>query len=437
MYTRRYFGLGLVMVLIALLYLTVGCVKKKETGKIYLRWSGYGAAGYDEWRLEASREFERLYPNIIVKYEPVHQDYQSKIMTQLASNTAPDVFFCADLQSYVNKGTLKDITAWIKRDKNYFDSFFPSLRDDFNLDGKIYGMHQNVAINVLYYNKEIFDKEGLSYPDKTWTWEDLIKIAIRLTKRDNCGKITQYGIVTPLHEQQLMLYISQNGGRIWNSDGTKCIINSPQSEEALTFWRDLAQKYHVAPTLANMTTGGSEYFGYADLFFHRRAAMYCGGSYEVTHLKIGRIKPFNWGATFMPLAHKGSNRVNIRMYNAMGVWSGSRHPEAAYELMKFMTTPEKIKKLIEFGDSLPLHKSGPDMEYYLQDPVRTEDTRRVMLEALENSKSIYHLMRSPYVDSIEQKRILKKYFEEFNAMQITVNEALRGIETELNALVIH
>ncbi len=411
-----------------------GCSSKApNSGKILLRWSGYGAAGYDQWRAEDSKRFEQLHPGIKVKYEPVHQQYQPKILTQLASGTAPDVFFCAELQTYIEKGALVDISEWVKGDKDYFDTFFPGLLEDHTFNGRVYALHQNVAVGVLYYNKDLFDKERLAYPDETWTWSDLLRTAQRLTKRDQKGKVIQYGIVTPLEYQQMMLYIFQNGGRLWSEDGNRCVVNSPQAKEALTFWSDLIFKYQVAPSKYAMTTAaGAEYSGYSEIFFMGKAAMYLGGSYEVVSLHKHRM---NWGVTLMPVSKKGVKRLSPRIYNSFGVWTGSKHPKEAYELMKFMTTPEVVKRLVATGDSLPLHTKGADMDLFLSDPIRPEPARKVMLTALKSSKSLYRLLVNLKVSYITQEKVLKEEFENLVFGKSSVPDVLRKIEARLNELL--
>ncbi|MDD4558305.1 MAG: extracellular solute-binding protein, partial [bacterium] len=77
------------LLLSALLF---GC-GQQESGKTELRWSGYAFPAYDKFRYDESAAFEKLHPEVRIKYEPVGGNYPGKIMTQLAGGTAPDVFF--------------------------------------------------------------------------------------------------------------------------------------------------------------------------------------------------------------------------------------------------------------------------------------------------------------------------------------------------------
>ncbi len=433
------FKLKLFLFIIAGIFLALtieGCGGKKEeqSKKTILRWSGYGAVGYDEFRMQESEKFEKLHPEVEVKYEPIVGDFQAKMMTQIAGKTAPDMFFCTDLQTYTSKGALVDLTKWVAEDSEYFHNFHPALLEDQRWNGKVYALPGNCNVTLLYYNKDLFDEEGLSYPDENWTWEDLLAAAKRLTKRNEDGRIIQYGLVTPLHYQQLMLYVFQNGGKIWSGEGSKCVVNSQETRHALEFWRNMTMKYNLAPRQADIIAMGGAYHGYADVFFMGKSAMYCGWSYEVSQIKMLK-KSLNWDATLMPIPEPGKKRLSSRIYISMGVWSGSKSLKLAYELIKFMSAPERIKRVIEFGDTIPLYTKGEDLDFFLSDPTYPDKARSAMLESLKTSKSLYHLMINPKVSYIEETRVLNEVLEKFVIGMISEEETLKEIEGRLNTLM--
>ena len=165
--------------------------------------------------------------------------------------------------------------------------------------------------------------------------------------------------------------------------------------------------------------------------------MYFEGSYEVSNFKILKRDRFNWDATLGPISGKGQDRLSLRYYNSLGVWSKSKHPREAYELLKFLTMPETTKQYVELGDSLPLHQQGEDMDFYLRDPLRPAQARKTMLESLGFSKSLYWMMVNPRakVAYLEQEEILSLYFEKFIIGQLSVEEMLQAVENKLNSLV--
>jgi len=415
--------------LVILVGLLAGCSTKQGKEKIILRWSGYSYPVYNKFRNEQSQLFEKSHPQVIVRYEPVSggQQYKSKLLTELASNTAPDVFFAADLSTYISKNALVNLTKWYQEDKSYFRDINPALIKAQMWNGRLYALPGNVSVDILYYNKKLFDEKGLKYPDATWTWQDFLAAAKKLTIRDDKGRIIQYGAITSTNWLSLIL---ENGGRIWNKDKTRCIINSPEAREALSFWKDFYAKYKVSPTPSERRNQGS-----GRLFIMGRAAMYWGSSWEVATFKIrSGGRKLDWDAALIPRP-KGKKRFIGLAYLSLGVWSDSKHPKLAYELAKFMTQPERIKFLVKVGDSLPIRSRGEAMDYYLKDPNRPEKARKAMLKSLSLAKSYYRTVVNPNIPYLEQNQIITETLQKFSIGNTPAGEVLQLIENRLNNLL--
>lgn len=74
-----------------------------KDGKVTLRWSTWGSAEDMEVFKAFTEDFTKRHPNIALKLEPVasYEDYHPKLLTQLTSKTAPDVFYVGD--DYIGK----------------------------------------------------------------------------------------------------------------------------------------------------------------------------------------------------------------------------------------------------------------------------------------------------------------------------------------------
>lgn len=415
------------VILVILIY---GCSRNKQEAKekkILLRWSGYAYPVYDNFRFSESKKFEQDNPGIMVKYEPITGDFNTKILTQMASNTAPDLFFVPDLNQFISKRVLVDLTDWYIKDKDYFKDICPQLMDAHLWNGKLYALPGNCSVNILYYNKKLFDDKKLPYPDDTWTWENFLEAAKKLTIKNERGKVVQYGCIAAFNWPSFIL---QNGGKIWNKDKTKCIINNPEAVEALTFWKDLYAKYKVCPTPSEIREQGQK-----ELFIMGKAAMYWGDSWEVATFKIKGSTPLNWDAVIIPRA-KGKERWIGLDYTSLGIWTGSKHRELAYELAKNMIKPERIKFLIKVGDSLPIRSSGEEVDYFLNLTDRPERAKKEMLKSLQFAKSSYRTGINPFIPSMEQGQIISENIDKFAIVgNISAEEALSIIQDKLNKLL--
>jgi ABC-type glycerol-3-phosphate transport system substrate-binding protein len=93
----------------------------------------------------------------------------------------------------------------------------------------------------FFYNQDIFDEEGLPYPEADWTWDDLLELALKLTKRDG-EQIERYGVsVSRMHS-----FIWQNEGRYFDANNV-CVLDEPAAVEAIQWEADLYFKHKVAP----------------------------------------------------------------------------------------------------------------------------------------------------------------------------------------------
>jgi multiple sugar transport system substrate-binding protein len=79
---------------------------------------------------------------------------------------------------------------------------------------------------ALAYNKDLFDKAQIKYPDDTWTWDNYVQVAARLTVDGNGRRandngfdprqIQQYGSQTL--RGNYWYWIWSNGGDILSAD---------------------------------------------------------------------------------------------------------------------------------------------------------------------------------------------------------------------------
>lgn len=415
----------ILLIIVSILILN-GC-KRKEGVKeeILLRWSGYGAPGYNEFRREMSRKFEKAYPGIKVRYEPIAGGgYETKIMTLIAGGTAPDIFFIPgdtpiDL---ARRGALLDLTPYIKRDKSFFDKIYPSLMKAQEYKGKIYALPNNANVDILYYNRGIFDTKGVKYPDETWAWDSIVEGGIRLTIRKKGGQISQIGFI-PCH---YLNFIIQNGGKFWDSKKTKCIINNRESINAFKFIYALSNKYHISPTRGETL----QQKGY-EMFMMGRAAMLGGGRWYTAMFKVKGEKELKWSIAVLP---KGKIRASRLVFNSMGVLSTTRYPELSYKLAKFMIQPEGIRYLIDIGDSIPIRYKGENVEYFLQEPGRPQGENNIHLKMMQYAFTNIKIVH-PDISYSEQREMMIQEYEKFILGKIKADQALNNLEKKLNKLI--
>jgi multiple sugar transport system substrate-binding protein len=187
-------------------------------------------------------------------------EYTRKLTTLIAASTVPDVFWISMLYGtsvYVQtKNVFADPEPRWKRDAGEVKP------DDFWLDastmgtwrGRMFGIprpggaHQN-----YFFNLKLFDEAGLETPDKLfdagrWSYDTLLEVSQKLTKRAPDGRAQQFGIVGLVSDiNQLTGTIWAHGATWFDKDFTKSTINSPEGVAAITYAADLVRKHKVSP----------------------------------------------------------------------------------------------------------------------------------------------------------------------------------------------
>lgn len=283
-------------------------------------------------------EFERQNPNIKVRFHHF-EDYGNRVKLSYAGDIAPDV-----IRQTSDGGPL-----WIRRGMNlaldkYIDGpdgidrkdFFSQLWHPLTIDGKTYGVPQDINIVGLYYNKELFDKAGLSYPDATWTWDDLKNAAEKLTQdKDGDGHPEVVGFGMGWNDWGLRPLMYQAGGRYWSEDGKRVVFDSPETAEALRFMKSLMKRYTI--TQSNTQRGGIG----PDTFFKQcKVAMYFDGSWITASIKK-EVPNLRFGVAPLP---RGKISMSVSGSCFWGVSSKTRHPEEAWKLVKYLSSTEALVK---------------------------------------------------------------------------------------------
>lgn len=139
------------------------------------------------------------YYKLVIQDIPINS-YFDEIKNLIDSNKAPDLMFLdsnsKDLNTFIKQGAFLDITKQAKDDKIFkLNNYFKSVIDLVTYNGKLYGIPYSCSPTILYYNKDLFDKAGVSYPNNNWKWEDFKDAAKKLAKdTDGDGKTDQWGV---------------------------------------------------------------------------------------------------------------------------------------------------------------------------------------------------------------------------------------------------
>lgn len=339
------------LVIFVCVFMLSGCgVKESRT---VVQFASWGSKSEVDIIKPLLNDFEKQNPGIKVDFMHIPQNYFQKIHLLFASNTAPDVIFINNqyLPVYANAGVLEELESETK--------FYSQAVKALSWNGKLYAIPRDVSNLVLFYNKDLFDKNGVSYPSDNWTFEEFLGKAKQLSKNGN------FGISFEEDPLFYLPYLMSNGGGFYDTD-------KPESRDAIDFYADLRKKYHVAPEKSESASATM-----AQIFLQQRLGMYLSGRWMVP--KLREEANFNWDIAKFPKGTKGS----IVPLDASGwaIAKSSLHKEEAMKLVNYLSSAESIKKLCESGLIVPALKEASACIFDNKKP----ESSRIFLDVIETS----------------------------------------------------
>lgn len=372
-----------------LVFSLISC-KDENSDKVKIRFATWDNAEDLENQKKVIDEFNKMQDKIYVTLEAYGSNYDTKITAAMGSGDAPDVMYMWDYPKYEN-GLLPLDELIAKEGKDYENNFYEALWNYNSVNGKKYGIPVGYTTHVLYYNKDLFDKANVEYPNENWTWDDLYNAAKKISELDE--KI--YGIEFPIKPDpyDYEMFAWSNGSSYVSKTGDiKGYLNSKETIEAFSTIQKLI-KDNVG--ISTKDSGEKD-------FLLGKVGMYIYGSWSLNKLKE---KGLNFGVEVLPMF---SNKESKSIISSSGVAISktSKHVEEAFEFIKFYTGKEmNIKRL---GFEFPVLKDVVKEYKIEEDPINSK-----FYKMLEKSK-----------DNIPASFIVKDYTKLSDEIQLGFEKIL-------------
>ncbi|HEY0605153.1 MAG TPA: sugar ABC transporter substrate-binding protein [Herpetosiphonaceae bacterium] len=348
---------------------------------VTIRWGFWGEPGEKATHEKVAQAFMQEHPEI--KIEIWHQpwgDYFTKLQTLWASGdtaTIPDVMFLFPVPRYAADGVLEDLGPWIEKGGVQTDDYWPALLESVKYNDKIYGLPRDIGLEVLYYNKQIFDEAGVAYPTDSWTWDDLKTAAQKLTVVEGGGRVSRYAL--GMEGGKYSLWINQNKGSILDDmrNPSKCTMTEPAAADAITFFSEMMNE-NQAMRDANLSQAGGD------------AAVFQSNQVAMIIQNASRISAFNEAAMNYDVAPvpipSGGQRSASAGGAAWSLSSSSQHKEAAWTFLSWLQSTDGGQRLYtESGEIFPALQSTAKSAAFLQ-AQKPPTNRQAFLTEGENAR---------------------------------------------------
>ncbi|MCL4396682.1 MAG: sugar ABC transporter substrate-binding protein [Chloroflexi bacterium] len=303
---------------------------------------------YRDWRTDwfppmAQRlldEFHAARPNIQVFYnlDPENSQFEEQCLADFEAGTAPDVFqgCCSSFPVWAQKGYALDLRPYVQADLDsatIADWDPVQYRAYFTKDGKQFGLPKYHGAGALYYNKYLFDQYHVDYPDETWNNRDYLQAMKELTLDvDRDGATDVWGGMVDINWERLQVHVNQWGGHFVDpTDPTRSEMAEAPSLQALEWLRARMWDDKIMATALDVQNKGT-----SAAFVAGQVATIEDGSWSLKSILSGA--DFRLGVA--PLPAGPVRRAALATTDGFGIYAGTKHPDAAWELLKFLISKE-------------------------------------------------------------------------------------------------
>jgi len=225
---------------------------------------------------------------------------------------------------------------------------FPDVvASDFVASGSLYALPFSIDTLALFYNKDLFNSAGITYPPKTW--EDFQADILKLRSENAQGQITRAGAALggsetsmPNAADLVSLLMLQNGTQMVANNLTAATFAeggpTGDGQNAFDFYLQFAN-----PSFDYYTWNDG--MGTAiDNFAAGKTAMIFG--YQSDLAAIKQKAPYlNFGVAAMPQPSNATIAINYPKYQGFAVAKASQQSAAAWFLILYLTTNDSFEKM--------------------------------------------------------------------------------------------
>ncbi len=319
--------------------------------------------------------YMKEHPNVSIEVVVLDNEaFKSKIATAMQSGNPPDLFQSwggGVMQEYAKAGLIQDLTDQLKKD-GWGDTFQPGPLSIFGYNGKTYGVPWRIGMVGFWYNKDLFQKAGISNPPSTWA--ELLDAVKKLKAAS----------VTPiaLGEKDKWpgaFYWEYLAARLGGKDAfdkaysRQGKFSDPAFVDAGTRLKELVDQQAFQPSL--LADGFNES---SALSANGKAAMELMGQWEpgsalnVAQDKDAYKKSLGWFP--FPTTDGMKGDASDVLGGGDGFVIGKNAPPETIDFVRWLTSPDNQKKMAAAGIAVPPVVKGA--EQALTDPLIKEIWQR-------------------------------------------------------------
>ncbi|MDI6409827.1 MULTISPECIES: ABC transporter substrate-binding protein [Streptomyces] len=322
---------------------SVGSADDDPEAPVTLRfWHGWSEPGEVKAIDESIKRFEEQHPNIHVDTTGNVNDATVNQALRAGGDKAPDVvssFTTNNVGQYCDSGMWADLDPFLKKSGIDKRKLFPStLLDYTQYKGTQCALPLLADAFGLYYNKDAFAEAGIKRPPRTMS--EFVEAAAKLTERDG-NRVERAGFMPNfrLYQNSPDRMFAQWGPRYFDAHGKARLAEEPRTRQFFRTMKKLSDAQGGYAALERLRQSFGDEMSKQSGFMTGKLAMHLDGEWRGLMLKENK-PDFDWGVAPLPVPDDQADTYG-RGYltgTVAGIAHSSKHQNAAWELLKFLTT---------------------------------------------------------------------------------------------------
>lgn len=316
---------------------TKGSDEKVERTKIVIDLDKFGVDMPEFHEAIAQVGAMEKYANVDIEVLSYDPEYRTTLPIAISAGEQRDILCvrAADwLKEWTDAEIIQPVDAFAAAAGVDYDTEYGAYKVDTMVDGMIMGVPNQVNQWALYYNKEVFDKAGVAYPDPEvpMTWEEFTDVAASLTSGEGENKV--YGALEVNWPQFWYgeVLIGAGGTDVfYTEDGMASNIEDSAFADALA---RRYQRMHIdesVPTYAEVATSKMQ----VNAFMNGKYGMIVQGGWMLNWLSDEENYPREWKAGIAPMpVDSGTDLKTWGSVNYLTIGQTSVDPQLAFEIAK-------------------------------------------------------------------------------------------------------
>jgi raffinose/stachyose/melibiose transport system substrate-binding protein len=276
-------------------------------------------------------EYQKIKPNVEIQFRPTNPpDYNATLRLQLDGGTGPDLMYArsyAPGQELFKAGYFADCTDIPGVTANFSASNRAPWQTP---DGKMFAVPFAAVSHAVYYNKTIFQKEGLKIPQ---TWEEFLSLNATLASRGYTplanGVADEWDILECFYLGLVPNYIGGASERIQYESGAKKLNDA-----------NFVASFQALADVAKYLPKGFESVTYNDsqvLFNTQQAVMFMDGSWTAG---VYAGASFDWGLFALPAPQGKKTAITFHPDMAITYNKATKHPQECKDFLAWLASKE-------------------------------------------------------------------------------------------------